>query len=588
MAERSGSICAVTTVPSPGVEITDSSEHYEEPQEQAASPGAKKVEGGWFRLECMKGVITDLKARLPLYKSDWARPESIPRVLNATIFAFVVQLIPALIFAELMQRKTEGSLAVAETLLSAGVVGVLYVFMAGQPLVLLGITGPVAILLGTSYGLAERFEAEYFAFFWWLCMWTALLHVAAAMVGLVNFVWIITPFTSQIFEFFIAMSFIYESIRDLLGPLHLKEAQDESEDRSAQYASLVIGICTFQVCWTLHFAETWVYGPRQFRTFLSSYNMAISVVIMTSSSYLPGINQTATTPHGIERVEVTVPWNWQPSTDRKWVTNPLEGIGAKGIFGALFPAFMLFLLFFIDHNISSILTQAPKYNLKKPPAYHWDIFCLGLTIIPCAILGLPPGSGLIPQAPLHTRALATREIREIHGVQREVTTNVEEQRWSGFGQAALMFMALSLFVVISWIPKACLFGVFLYLGVGAMHGNEIWERITLCAMYEKKRPPIPVVSNVRWRTVQWFTLVQVTCAGLIFGIAQFASIGEYLCAVSTAFPYFCVDTHLHPYCIRLYLSSIGDGSGAFALSSVVPSFCRGGPQAFRSSWRDGR
>jgi boron transporter len=476
---------------------------------------------GW----CMAGVVGDLRARVPLYMDDWGRPKSVLTVLNATMFAFVVQLIPALIFAELMDKETQGSLSVAETLFSAGIIGIIYVIISGQPLVILGVTGPVAILLGTSFSLAEQFNAQYFTFFWWLCMWTALMHIIAAMVGLVNFVWIITPFTSQIFEFFIATSFMYESIRDLVGPLHLR-SRELRPARSAEYATLVIGIATFYICWTLHFAETWVYFSRQLRRFLSSYNMAIAVIIVTALSYLPGVDQSDEGP-GIERVSVKAPWDWKPSVDRPWVADPFSGIGVAGIFGALFPAFMLFLLFFIDHNISSILTQAPKYNLKKPPAYHWDLFCLGITIIPCGILGLPPGSGLIPQAPLHTRALATYKIVEIDGVKREVTIHVEEQRWSGLFQAALMFVALSLFAIISWIPKGCLFGVFFYLGLGAMYGNEIWERITLSCMYAKKRPPIPVVREVDWRTVQWFTLFQVACAMVIFFVAHFATVGTF-------------------------------------------------------------
>ena len=53
---------------------------------------------------------------------------------------------------------------------------------AGQPLVLLGITGPVAILLGKSYGLAEQYDANYFTFFWWLCIWTSILHLLLSCV----------------------------------------------------------------------------------------------------------------------------------------------------------------------------------------------------------------------------------------------------------------------------------------------------------------------------------------------------------------------------------------------------------------------
>jgi hypothetical protein len=66
-----------------------------------------------------------------------------------------------------------------------------------------------------------------------------------------------------------------------------------------------------------------------------------------------GANQLDSDGKGIQRVNVIPQWGW-PSVDRSWLINPAEGIGTKGIFGALFPAFMLYLLFFIDHNISSI------------------------------------------------------------------------------------------------------------------------------------------------------------------------------------------------------------------------------------------
>mmetsp|Transcript_15441 Transcript_15441/g.33194 ORF Transcript_15441/g.33194 Transcript_15441/m.33194 type:complete len:192 (-) Transcript_15441:1533-2108(-) len=111
------------------------------------------------------GMRRDLAARLPHYKSDWSKPRSVFTVINAIFFAFVVQLIPALIFAELMDKQTKGNLAAAETLLSAGIIGIIYALISGQPLTLLGITGPVAILLGTSYGLAEQFDSDYWPFF---------------------------------------------------------------------------------------------------------------------------------------------------------------------------------------------------------------------------------------------------------------------------------------------------------------------------------------------------------------------------------------------------------------------------------------
>jgi hypothetical protein len=232
--------------------------------------------------EFMTGIKTDIRTRAPYYKNDWGKPKHMITVINAIFFAFVVQLIPALIFADLMDTKTFGNLGTAETLLSAGIIGVIYAIISGQPLVLLGITGPVAILLGTSYKLAGQFDSDYWPFFWWLCIWTAIMHFVTAIFGLVNFVWFISPFTTQIFEFFIACSFIYESIRDLAMPLHLAQPVEQYDNRGPAYANLVLGILAFSMCWRLHFAETWTIFPRQIRVILSSYNMAIVTVIVTA------------------------------------------------------------------------------------------------------------------------------------------------------------------------------------------------------------------------------------------------------------------------------------------------------------------
>ena len=223
----------------------------------------------------------------------------------------------------------------------------------------------------------------------------------------------------------------------------------------------------------------------------------IACIVVTAISFLPSIDQNSS----LDRVNIRfAPWDSQPTAPRAWIVDPFQGIDGKGIFGAMLPGFMFYLLFIIDHNVSSILTQSPKFNLQKPAAYHWDFFVLGLTFVPCAVLGLPPGNGLIPQAPLHCRALCTRQyiidVNYPNGPKKEVVTHCEEQRWSGLGQSLLMLAALASFTVLSWIPRGVLFGLFLYLGMGALHGNEIWERSLLCFILPKNRPNIPVVTHV--------------------------------------------------------------------------------------------
>jgi hypothetical protein len=453
--------------------------------------------------------------------------KSVVTVLNASIYAFVIQLIPALIFAEIMNEHTQGNLSTAETLLSSAIAGILYAILAGQPLTLLGITGLVSILIKTSYSLAATFHAEYFSFFFWTCLWASFFHVSAALTGVVSLVWKVTPFTTQIFELFTALTFLYLSLENLLGPV-LKPANPTLDplqrysELSLQYASLFLGLLTMYIAWVLHFADQWGFFTRQVRIFLSRYNTMIAIVVVTAVSYIPALDQPGNGSEGLQRVNVDYSWDWQPTSHRRWVTNPLEGIGLSGIFGAMIPGLMFFLLFFIDHNVSSILSQTANFNLVKPPVYNWDFLVLGLTFIPCAILGLPPASGLLPQAPLHTRALCTREYYvDEAGVKRERITHCEEQRWSALAQACLMFLALSAFRIIAMIPRGALFGLLLYLGMGALHSCEVWERILLMFILPKRRPLIPVVRDVEWRVVQYWTLIQTLCTIAIWVVATF-------------------------------------------------------------------
>lgn len=66
-----------------------------------------------------------------------------------------------------------------------------------------------------------------------------------------------------------------------MEPLHLGDSS-YTDDRAPHFASLVIGMLAFSLCWRLHFAETWTILSRQMRTFLGSYNMAIVVIIVTA------------------------------------------------------------------------------------------------------------------------------------------------------------------------------------------------------------------------------------------------------------------------------------------------------------------
>lgn len=59
------------------------------------------------------------------------------------------------------------------------------------------------------------------------------------------------------------------------------------------------------------------------------------------------------------------------------------------------------------------MAQGSEFPLKKPPAFHWDFFLLGITTFISGLLGIPAPNGLIPQAPLHTQSLVITEIVDV-------------------------------------------------------------------------------------------------------------------------------------------------------------------------------
>lgn len=50
------------------------------------------------------------------------------------------------------------------------------------------------------------------------------------------------------------------------------------------------------------------------------------------------------------------------------------------IFIAMIPAFMITVLYYFDHCVSAQLAQQEEFNLVKPPAYHYDLLILSLTV----------------------------------------------------------------------------------------------------------------------------------------------------------------------------------------------------------------
>lgn len=67
------------------------------------------------------------------------------QTLAAFIFIYFACISPAITFGGLISSKTDGWIGVSEMILGTAIIGLMFAFFAGQPLAIIGSTGPVLI-----------------------------------------------------------------------------------------------------------------------------------------------------------------------------------------------------------------------------------------------------------------------------------------------------------------------------------------------------------------------------------------------------------------------------------------------------------
>ena len=229
---------------------------------------------------------------------------------------------------------------------------------------------------------------------------------------------------------------------------------------------------------------TTVYFKPWIRKSLADFAYPIATIWWTGFSHIPGRIKSS----GLLRIPHT--HAFYPTVDRSWFV-PFWHLPVKWVFVALPIGILLTLLFYYDHNVSSLTAQAKQFPLKKPAGFHWDFFLLGCTCFIAGIIGIPLPNGLVPQAPVHTDScteyvdvLVRSKEKNLepegaefveHNNKRVDATKVHEQRISHFVMA-LGFVGLMtgpLLDVLHTMPRALFSGVFFVVGWGSIGGNGI-------------------------------------------------------------------------------------------------------------------
>uniref|UniRef100_UPI003AAD2BAE sodium bicarbonate cotransporter 3-like isoform X4 n=1 Tax=Centroberyx gerrardi TaxID=166262 RepID=UPI003AAD2BAE len=521
------------------------------------------------------GLILDIKRKAPFYWSDIRDSFSL-QCLASILFLYCACMSPVITFGGLLGEATKGNISAIESLFGASLTGVAYSLFAGQPLTILGSTGPVLVFEKILFKFCTDYSLSYLSLRTSIGLWTAFLCIVLVATDASSLVCYITRFTEEAFAALICIIFIYEALEKLfhLGeqfPVNMHNNLDNLTVYSCQcsppanasaqllhkwnktgytpdsipWSSLNVSMCkeldgefvgpacghhgpyipdvlfwsiilfftTFFLSSFLKQFKTERYFPTKVRSTISDFAVFITIMIMVLVDYLMGIPSP----------KLNVPDRFEPtSKNRGWLMDPLGENPWWTLLVAALPALLCTILIFMDQQITAVIINRKEHKLKKGCGYHLDLLIVAVMLGLCSIMGLPWFVAATVLSISHVNSLKVESGCSAPGEQPKFL-GIREQRVTGFMIFVLMGCSVFMTSVLKFIPMPVLYGVFLYMGVSSLKGIQFFDRIKLFGMPAKHQPDLIYLRYVPLWKVHVFTLVQLTCLVLLWVIKASAA-----------------------------------------------------------------
>mgnify|MGYP000882222207 CR=1 FL=1 len=441
----------------------------------------------------MGGFRDDIARKLPFYFSDFTDGFH-PKVLGSTLFLFFACLANAIAFGALTGLLTNNTIGIIEMLVVTAIGGILFAMFAGQPLTLLGGTGPITIFTGLLYATCTQYEISFLATYAWVGIWSGIILIICALTDASALMRHFTRFTDEIFAGLISIIFIYEAIKDIIHAY-------DGGDLSKAFLSTILALGTFMIARNLKMATKRPYLSRTAREFLSDFGPALAIVIMTLFALkFPEV----------QLGQPAVPEVLGTTSGRAWLA-PLGDLSTTSIFLCAIPAFMVSILLFLDQNITVRIVNARDNRLRKGGGYHLDLFIVGILVLVASFFALPWIVAATVHSMNHVKSLADTKIDKQGDSNKEVIVSVRENRVSALTIHVLIGVSVFFLSLIAQIPMAVLFGLFLYMGFSSLGGNQFWERLVLWITDSRLYPDTHYTKHIPIWTIHKFTFIQLVC-----------------------------------------------------------------------------
>ncbi|KPU73965.1 uncharacterized protein Dana_GF14032, isoform J [Drosophila ananassae] len=499
------------------------------------------------------GLINDVKRKAPWYLSDYKDAFSMQCVAS-WIFLYFACLSPIITFGGLLAEATGKHMAAMESLVSGFVCGMGYGFFSGQPLTILGSTGPVLVFESIIYEFCFKMGWDYMTFRFWIGMWVAGICIVLTAIDASALVCYITRFTEENFATLIAFIFIYKAIENVVvigknfpvnqgiydcvctPPLgsnaSVVDYAKYNWDSCASYNGTLVGgdcgtpptenvflmsvvLCagTFIISTILKDFKNALFFPSIVRQYISDFSVLIAIFAMSFFDYFLGVpTQKLEVPNELKPTLDTRGWLIPPFTERNPWWSPII---------AVFPALLGTILIFMDQQITAVIVNRKENKLKKGCGYHLDLFILSILIAICSVMGLPWFVAATVLSINHVNSLKLESECSAPG-EKPQFLGVREQRVTHI----LIFLTIGVSVLLTpllgHIPMPVLFGVFLYMGVASLKGLQFFDRILIMFMPAKYQPDYMFLRQVPIKRVHLFTVIQLACLIILWLIKSFS------------------------------------------------------------------
>ncbi|XP_031624255.1 sodium bicarbonate cotransporter 3 isoform X11 [Contarinia nasturtii] len=519
--------------------------HEEDEQRQREESGL--VRSG----ELFGGLKNDLRRKAPFYWSDFKDAVN-SQCIASWIFLYFACLSPIITFGGLLGAATGNNMAAMESLVSGFICGIGYGFFSGQPLTILGSTGPVLVFETIVYKFCLAAELDYMSFRFWIGTWITIVLIIMVAIDASALVCYITRFTEENFATLIALIFVYKAIENVLsiGAKYPITSSDEIYDcvcqspfdkydfswakyTSAQcialngtrvgtdcdkpepvgnvfLMSIVLFFGTFTTSVILKDFKNALFFPSKVRQLISDFAVIIAIFSMTTLDYYTAIP----TP------KLDVPSDFKPTiSTRGWIISPFVNHFWWWII-AFFPALLGVILIFMDQQITAVIVNRKENKLKKGCGYHLDLFVLAILIQICTTFGLPWFVAATVLSINHVNSLKLESETAAPG-EKPQFLGVREQRVTHIFIFLTIGGSVFLTPLLSHIPMPVLFGVFLYMGAASLKGLQLFDRILIMFMPVKYQPDYMFLRQVPLKRVHIFTCIQFACLVVLWMIKSY-------------------------------------------------------------------